>query len=128
MTYHKDKFDLRFKKVAQKYHGHCIYKIREVVSPLHKEFRGFRLVVAVPNMNGHKPFSNESAPSFARSYMLFQSSDYSGQEMELKLKMHVQFLINRGFTLVEESEVYAERQRLNMAKSKGTAHYEREEV
>lgn len=114
------------KKVV-KWHGPCIYKVREVLSPHGKEFRGFRFVVAVPNMNGHKPFSSDPAASFSRQHLLFQSSDWSLAELERQTKGAIQFLLNRGFTTVEPSEVYEERMLTQMRQSKGTQHCEREE-
>lgn len=111
----------------QKWHGACIYKVREVLSPHGKLFRGFRFIVAVPNMNGHKPFSNETAASFSRSHLLFQSSDWSLEELEQKTKGAIQFLLNRGFTSVEHADVYEVRVRTEMSKGR-INHVEHEEV
>lgn len=118
----------RIKKPIKKWHGNCIYKIREVNSPLQKNFRGFRMVVAVPNMNGHKPFSSEPAASFTRSYLLFQSSDWGIAELEQKTQGAIRFLLNRGFTKVEPAEVFEERMKTEMAKGKKLHHVEHEEV
>lgn len=115
------------KKKEQKWHGPCIYKVREVLSPHGKTFRGFRFVVAVPNMNGHKPFSNLPASSFARSYMLFQSSDWSLAEVERQTKGAIQFLLNRGFTTVEPAETYEARMIEQMSKGRSN-HVEYEET
>lgn len=112
---------------TRKWHGPCIYKIREVLSPIHKNSNGFRMVVAVPNMNGHKPFSEEPAPSFTKAYLLFQSSDYNMAEVQTKVEQHIRWLINRGFTSVESSEVYAARQLIEMTKNHTTTHKERDE-
>lgn len=114
-------------KTKQKWHGACIYKVREVQSPIHKQFRGFRFLVAVPNMNGHKPFSQEPAASFTRAYLLFQSSDWNLNELERKTKGAIQFLLNRGFSKVEPAEQYEERVLAEMRKSKGTQHVYTEE-
>lgn len=114
-------------RIAQKkWHGACIYKIREVTSPTHKEFRGFRFMVAVPNMNGHKPYSSEPAASFARAYLLFQSSDYDGQELDKKVQAHIRWLLNRGFSQVEPAEVFEARMLIEMSKGK-TRHVELEQ-
>lgn len=113
-------------KKQQKWHGPCIYRVREVLSPHGKTFRGFRFVVAVPNMNGHKPFSNEPAASFSRQHLLFQSSDWSLEELEKKTKGAIQFLLNRGFTTVESSDTYEERVLKEMRKGK-INHCERED-
>lgn len=111
---------------GRKWHGQAIYKIREVLSPLHKDHRGFRLIVAVPNMQGHDAFSSRPAPSFARSFLLFQSSDYNLEEMQTKLKLHIRWLLNRGYDKVEPSETYQERMLTEMAKGKPN-HKERDD-
>lgn len=111
----------------KKWHGTCIYKIREVTSPLHKTFRGFRFIVAVPNMQGHKPFTNEPAASFSRQFLLFQSSDWNFEELEQKVKGAILFLINRGFEKVEPAQDYEARMEVERLKTKTTVHKEREE-
>lgn len=109
--------------------GICIYKIRETNSPLHKEHRGFRMVVAVPNMQGHKAFSSTPAASFAKSFMLFQSSDYSIDEVQKKVEEHIRWLKNKkGFIEVVPAEEYELRMELLMAKNNGAQHKQLEEV
>lgn len=116
------------KFTGRKWHGECVYKVKEVNSPLHKDFRGFRILVAVPNMNGHKAFSSEPAVSFSRSYLLFQSSDYNTNELQGKIQGSIRFLLNRGFTKVWHNEEYEEHMKHEMSKGKQVAHYEKEEV
>lgn len=115
MTETKNKQQLR-QPPKKKWHGPCIYKIREVTSPLHKEFRGYRMLVAIPNMNGHEAFSDTPAPSFTRAYLLFQSSDYNGSEIQAKVQQHITWLKNRGFTTVEDADTYKERMLQEMSK------------
>lgn len=115
------------RKPNRKWHGPCIYRVREVLSPLQKKFRGFRFEVAVPNMDGHKPFSDTPAPSFSRSRMLFTSSDWNSDELDRQVQGAILFLTNRGFDKVEEASAYAERMLLEMLKGK-TTHVEYEET
>lgn len=115
------------RKPNRKWHGPCIYRVREVQSPLQKVHRGFRFEVAVPNMDGHKPFTNTPAPSFSRSRLLFVSSDWNLNEVEQKTLGAIQFLYNRGFDKVESSDMYGERMLLEMSKGK-TTHVEYEET
>lgn len=114
-------------KTKQKWHGACIYKVREVLSPTGKTFRGFRFLVAVPNMNGVKPFSSTPAASFSRPHMIFQSSDWCLEELEGKIQGAIRFLLNRGFTSVEPAETYEERVLTEMNKGR-INHVEREET
>lgn len=114
------------RKPNRKWHGPCIYRVREVQSPLQKVHRGFRFEVAVPNMNGHKAYSSTPAPSFTRSYLLFVSSDWNTEEVQQKTLGAIQFLKNRGFDKVEPSDVYGERMLLEMSKGKAT-HVDYEE-
>lgn len=100
----------------KKWHGDCIYRIREVTSPIHKQFKGYRLEVAVPNMNGHKAYSSEPAPSFSRAHLLFQSSDWGVHEVEQKATASIMWLENRGFEKVEPAEIYSSRMLLQMSK------------
>lgn len=54
----------------------CIVRIKEVKSPYRREWRGYRIQVAVPNQCGHKAFSSEPAPSFDPPYLVVQFGDY----------------------------------------------------
>lgn len=114
------------KQTVKKWHGPCIYKVQEKCSPHSKTFVGFRMIVAVPNMNGHEPFGSEPAPSFAKAFQLFIGSDWTVEEVEGKVKGAIKWLLNRGFDSVEPAEVYAQRMRLAMAKGNGTQHKEAE--
>lgn len=112
---------------GRKWHGPCIYRIREVTSPVQKTFRGFRFEVAVPNMNGHKAYSSVQAPSFSRSYLLFVSSDWNTEDVDKNVKGAIRFLLNRGFDKVESADDYSERMLKEMAKGK-IQHVEYEET
>lgn len=81
--------------------GPCIYKIREVKSPICGEFRGMRILIAVPNMDGNRPFQSIPAASFAKSYMIFQTSDYTLDEIDQKEQAVIRELRRRGFTRIE---------------------------
>jgi len=97
--------------------GPCIYKVREVYSPIMEEFRGNRILVAIPNMEGRKPFSGTPCPSFAKTYLLFQSSDYEDYEVQKALERVIKELYARGFALVEDFESYQQRMLVKMLSS-----------
>jgi len=97
----------KIKKGTQQ--GPCIYKVRDVYSPIMEEFRGCRVLVAIPNMEGRKPFSTTPCPSWTRSFLLFQSSDYEPYEVDKMLDRIVTELRERGFDPVEDYETYQER-------------------
>lgn len=104
------------KRVARKkrWTGSCIYKVRELYSPIMREFRGLRILVAVPNMDGRVPFKDIPAPSFNRAYMIFMSSDYDPSEVEEKLAEHIKWLRSQGFEKIEEAGEYQARMLLQM--------------
>lgn len=75
------------------------YKVREITSPIREEFRGFRVVVAWPNLAGHKPFSNDPAPSFQKPYLMYIFGDYESYEVVTqKLPGIKKWLYQKGFT------------------------------
>jgi hypothetical protein len=115
------------RKPGRKWHGECIYKVREISSPIHKDFRGLRLVVAIPNMAGHKAFSSTPAPSFNKGYLLFQSSDYNSDDLQTKLPQHIRWLLKRGFEKVTPAEEFEARMLVEMTKSTGAQHVEHQE-
>lgn len=94
------------KVLRRKWSGPCIYKVREVKSPYHQVFRGSRILVALPNMEGHKPFTSVPAPTFIRPYLIFQTSDYADQDLGKALELLLRELERRGFTKVESAEDY----------------------
>ncbi len=81
------------------YTGQVVYfRARDIKAPLSQEFRGVRLEVAVPNMAGHKPFSNEQAPSFMKPYLIVWFGDYESYEkLESRWINIVKALHVRGF-------------------------------
>lgn len=97
------------KNLSRQWTGPCIYKIREVLSPYQQVFRGYRILIALPNMEGRKPFVGTPAPTFIRPYLIFQTSDYTEQEIGRAEELMIKELQRRGFTKVETSEDYETR-------------------
>ena len=95
--------------IKKKWHGPCIYKIREVKSPIHEEFRGFRILIAVPNMAAIVPYKGIPAPSFQPRYLIMQSSDLLPEEADAYLQKVLDWLKQRGFVSVEHADDYADR-------------------
>lgn len=56
--------------------GIALYKVQELESPIHKEFRGLRILIAIPNMAGRKPFTDIPIPSFDKPYFVCRFGDY----------------------------------------------------
>lgn len=104
----------RKKYLSQKHVGGCIYKVKEVYSPYMEVFRGFRILVATPNMDGRIPFKDVPAPSFMRPYLIFQTSDYTEQDVGKAEELLVADLRLRGFIRVEDVESYQTRMLLRM--------------
>lgn len=87
----------------------AIFKIREVKSPYLGEFRGYRILVAMPNMCGLKPFSDKPAPSWHAPWFLFEFGDFDN--VEPYLTKVLDYLELKGFARsdVECEESYIER-------------------
>lgn len=66
--------------MATQQRGKALYRVRELESPIHKEFRGLRVEVTLPNMAGQKPFSDITVPSFDRPYFVCMFGDYETWE------------------------------------------------
>lgn len=80
----------------------CLVKIKEVLSPYHRDWRGFRILVAHCNMDGHKPFSKESAPSFQGAYLIVQFGDYENvTALDKALEQLPKELLRRKFDQFE---------------------------
>jgi len=92
----------------QKWHGTAVYKVVVRYTPYNQEFKGFRIQVALPNMNGHVPFKDKYTVSFGRQYLIFQSSDYDSVDLSRLLPKHVQWLLNRGFERVMSVDEYVD--------------------
>lgn len=91
--------------------GKAIYRVRELKSPIHQEFRGLRVEVALPNMAGLKPFSDIPIPSFDKPYRVCMFGDYESYEyLTHKWPSIWRALCRMGFTEVEQikSEDYQE--------------------
>ncbi len=87
----------------------CIYKIKEVFKPYEGTFRCYRILVALPNMDGNKPYKRIPAPSFARKYLLFETLDIQPKHVERIEAKVIKELRARGFTKIELVELYEER-------------------
>jgi len=99
----------RKKNLTRQWTGPCIYKVREVKSPYQQVFRGNRILIALPNMEGRKPFVGTPAPSFLRPYLIFQTSDYIDRDLPKALELLLQELRRRGFSRIETADDYTER-------------------
>jgi len=113
-------------KLKRRWHGPCVYKVREVKAPYSGESRSLRIVVAVPNMEGHRPFKNEPCVSFRKGFLLFESSDFRDSEVSTMVSKVTNALKGIGFETVEEVESYEARMTILMTPSK-TMHKEQEE-
>ena len=54
----------------------CILTVREIKSPIMGTFRGYRILVAIPNSAGHKATTSEPAPSFDKTFLIATFGDY----------------------------------------------------
>jgi hypothetical protein len=91
--------------------GPCIYKVRKVKSPYQGVFRGYRIVVAWPNMAGHRPFSDEKAPSFDKPWLLVSFGDYEDADtMYAALQKVPAEMKKRGYTSANYIETSKEEQ------------------
>lgn len=95
--------------------GPVIFKIREVRRPISQEVIGYRVLVGVPNMDGHEPFSTLPAPSFAKKYLIYESSDFGETEVRVQLKRVLAHLMKAGYTKIQYHEEYAEEMRQRSA-------------
>lgn len=76
----------------------CIVKVKELHSPYMKDWRGYRILVAHCNMDGHKPFSKEPAPRFDGQYLIAQFGDYEDtSSLDRALRILPKELTRRGF-------------------------------
>lgn len=83
--------------------GKALYKVREVESPIHHQFRGLRIEVAIPNMAGQKPFTSIPMPSFDKPYFVCRFGDYeSWPVLTAKWPSIVEALRRMGFTDFQE--------------------------
>lgn len=55
-------------------HEVLVLHVREVHSPYMDELRGYRVLVAVPNLQGHK-FNGQRTVLFAKPYLVYESLD-----------------------------------------------------
>lgn len=105
----------RQKKVL--FQGTCIIRIHEVTSPYHHEVRGYRVQVAVPNIDGFKPFSDRPTVSFRPKYLILQSSDLENSSVAAeKYEQSTKWLRRKGFTSVLSVEEYLDKIGLTITK------------
>jgi hypothetical protein len=79
--------------------GRCIYKVVKVLTPYLHRFKGYRIKVAWPNMQGHRPFSSELAPSFDKPFHLVSFGDYEDESALSKaLELVPKEMRRRGFS------------------------------
>lgn len=57
----------------------CVCKVREVLSPISQEFRGFRFLVALPN-NAARTLSGASTTSFEAPYYVTHFGDFTSMD------------------------------------------------
>lgn len=82
-----------------------LLKVATKRSPYMQQFRGYRILCAVPNMAGHKPFSSEPAPSFDRPYALVQFGDFADDaDLNAALAKVPKEMELRGFNTCVEVE------------------------
>lgn len=88
---------------ASRNRGKAIYRVKEVKSPIHQQFRGLRIDIATPNMAGHKPFSDQACPSFDKPYFICYFGYYESWEyLNRKWPSIWRALQRMGFTQVEQ--------------------------
>lgn len=90
-------------------YGPAIYKVQEVNEPYSGQYKCLRLLVAIPNMEGTKPYTNEPAPSFRKGFLLYQSSDFHDKDRDRIVKGVVDLFLRSGFTVMEEVDGFKER-------------------
>lgn len=54
----------------------CILKIQTIESPIMRDFRGLRVLVALPNLAGFNPLSGKRVPSFEKPFRLAVFGDF----------------------------------------------------
>ena len=87
----------------------CIYKVKDVKTPYSGHFVCNRIAVAVPNMDGVKPFTNQPAPSFSRKYLLYETLDIKPHQVDDVVQKVLKELRQMGFTKIEEVNEYTAR-------------------
>jgi len=110
----------------KRYYGPAIYKVQEVHEPYSGQYKCLRFLVAIPNMEGTKPYTNEPAPSFRKGYLLYQSSDFHDKDRDRIVEGVIRLFLKSGFTVMEEVDDFKERMSAVMIPSK-TEHKTEEE-
>jgi hypothetical protein len=89
--------------------GHILVKVQEKRTPIHGQFVGYRILLAVPNMAGWSLLRRRASPAFRKPYLIEESSDYDAGELLAKMRAKLTELRERGFTQIEEASAYEER-------------------
>lgn len=80
----------------------CIVKVRDMRSPVMNQDRGIRVVVAIPNMAGHRPFSKDPAPSFDKPYFICEFGDYGNEDDFWKARPRIESTLKEmGYTTIQ---------------------------
>ena len=111
---------------VRRWHGPCVYKVREVKRPYSGETTSLRIVVAIPNMEGHRPFKPEPCVSFRKGYLVFESSDFQFDQVDKMVSKVINALKGIGFETVTEVEDYETRM-LELMRPSKTNHKEVDE-
>lgn len=110
----------------KRYYGPAIYKVQEVLEPYSGQYKCLRLLIAIPNMEGNKPFKSDPAPSFRKQYLLYQSSDFHTDDKDRIVTAVLNLFLKSGFTVMEPVFEYQERMEILMTPQR-LDHQEREE-
>jgi hypothetical protein len=102
----------------KRYYGPAIYKVQEVNEPYSGQYKCLRLLIAIPNMEGTKPYTNEPAPSFRKGYLLYQSSDFHDKDRDRIVAAVLSLFLRSGFTVVEDVDDFRERMLVLMTPSR----------
>jgi hypothetical protein len=80
----------------------CLFKVQEINSPIMGDFRGLRVVVALPNKAGRNPFNGKPCPSFEKPYRVALFGDYiDGAAMMDRLPNIIKAITKMGFDKIE---------------------------
>lgn len=115
------------KKKMKRYYGPAIYKVREVTEPYSGQYKCYRLLIAIPNMAGTKPYTSEPAPSFRPGYLLYQSSDFHIENRDHVVTTILKMYERAGYSPMEDVETFQTRMEILMIPIQ-TDHIPREDL
>lgn len=90
-------------------HEVLVIKVRENNSPIMSEFRGYRILVAVPNLQGTK-FNGGRTVNFNKPYLVHESLDLTIDDVpkySAELKVRFKDCVFVTADVVEQLEIYA---------------------